>query len=528
MQSKLTPGNYISWRNKLIADLNISSETYKQRFLKGLSQALQERYTKSSLGKLEKPGLITRSTLELLFYFNRNTQRSFPQENRVAYLLNELNLSPQELWDQYATSLPINMAQENLQKIEYFHRHQKMNELYQLLQQVKNSTSMCGALVGMGGSGKTYLAAGIGLEPWIIDLFPDGVLWIQLSDNQRNHSTYTDGQNINLHLAPAISALENQLSGKKRSTQHYSSPLEKLAQLIAQQNILIVIDDVWEWESVLQLQNTLKQFKCKNCKILITTRLRLVASQLEIKVPHILETDQMHTEEIGALLQAGIDYKIPELTLSKLIALSDGSPLVVDLIKSQLKFKLRYHESHFEDTSQTIEPVCETLTHQLQECGPSALHNHGKEAKHSSLSRCFASNLSYLKLIDEDAPIGTKTREERFNSLCAFKKGRLIPYSFLSEYWNEPIGIVMAICEDLYDLTLIRDIKKNNEGELYISTYDVMQSFLKDKNKLADKYNSYREQKRIICEKMNKNTRNLKRPISSIRKDLELLDCQMN
>lgn len=505
MQSKLTPGSYMSWRDALIAELNISSDTYKQRFLKGLSQVLQERFTKSTLGKLEKPGLITRSTLELLFYFNRNTQRSFPQEHRITYLLNELDLSPQTLWDKYATSLPLNMAKENLQRNEYFRRQKKLTELQPKLSSLKSASSMCGAIIGMGGAGKTYLAAGIGLESWIIDLFPDGVLWIQLNCDHKNYESSCDGQNINLQLDASISALENQLHGKKKTALQTKASMEKFAQLIGQQNILIIIDDVWEWETVNQLQTTLQEYKCKNCKILLTTRLRLVANQLEINAEHQLEMGQMDPRETVELLQSGINQVIPEQARKHLVYLSSGSPLAIDLVKNQLKLKLCYHEMHFDNTAEAMKPICETLIHQLQECGPSALHNHGKEARHSSLGRCFNSSLAYLKLIDDDTPLGTVSRVERFNSLCAFKKGTAIPFSFLAKYWGEPIGIVMAICEDFYDLTLISNISKNQDGELCISTYDVFQCYLIDKNKLENRYHFYHRRKASICrQKENK------------------------
>ncbi len=108
-------------------------------------------------------------------------------------------------------------------------------------------------LEGMGGIGKSVLAAALAREPAIASAFADGVVWVAL------------GQNPELELRQAD--LAEALAGERPIIQDVQAGRIHLAKALAGRQVLVVLDDVWRLEHA-------EAFDCLgpgSC-LLITTR----------------------------------------------------------------------------------------------------------------------------------------------------------------------------------------------------------------------------------------------------------------
>jgi WD40 repeat protein len=112
-----------------------------------------------------------------------------------------------------------------------------------VLDRVRNAVALTGTarlgLHGMGGIGKSVLAAALTREPQVRRAFPDGVFWVTL------------GQ------APSLTALQQQLARDLgESGAVFDSPpagRARLRTLLADRACLLILDDVWQAEAVAAL-----------------------------------------------------------------------------------------------------------------------------------------------------------------------------------------------------------------------------------------------------------------------------------
>jgi hypothetical protein len=118
---------------------------------------------------------------------------------------------------------------------------------------------------GWPGVGKTTLVSVISRDPDLALMFPDGVLW-----------TYLDQQP---ELFSKLAAWERALTGTDEmlSVPTLSEATARLADLLRDRRMLLVIDDVWE---VTHAAPFLQAGAASNCALLVTTRLPDVADNL--------------------------------------------------------------------------------------------------------------------------------------------------------------------------------------------------------------------------------------------------------
>lgn len=125
----------------------------------------------------------------------------------------------------------------------YLERTQSMEELSKvLLSPTRGKVGITGegilGLQGMGGIGKTVLAAAIARDPTIQAAFPDGVLWLAVGQQPNLLGLLTD-------LAAALGE-----TGAFTSPSHARGVISKL---MADRAVLLVMDDVWTLEQAQEL-----------------------------------------------------------------------------------------------------------------------------------------------------------------------------------------------------------------------------------------------------------------------------------
>ena len=176
------------------------------------------------------------------------------------------------------------------------------------------------ALKGAGGYGKTTLAKALCHDERIQDAFDDGILWVTLGE--------TPGD-----LIGQVKDLILTLGDERFDFSTPDAAVNRLKELLADRDILIVIDDVWDRAHL----NPFIQGGPR-CARLITTRNldTLPASATKVQV------DAMQQNEATALLVAGLDQpSFHDGTLSRelnaLASLLGEWPLLLRLANSALR-----------------------------------------------------------------------------------------------------------------------------------------------------------------------------------------------
>ena len=113
------------------------------------------------------------------------------------------------------------------------------------------------AMFGIGGVGKTTLAAALAYDPEIRTAFPDGILWTAL------------GKQPTMISVLAAWGRKFRSEGEKLAkASTLTAAREDLAELLKNRRMLLIVDDVWEVEHAAAF----KQVRGPSCALVITTR----------------------------------------------------------------------------------------------------------------------------------------------------------------------------------------------------------------------------------------------------------------
>ena len=137
------------------------------------------------------------------------------------------------------------------------------------------------AIVGMGGLGKSLLAAKLVQDEEIKRRFEDGILWVTLGQNPESL--------LQSKLGELIEVLDK--SRDRFSATTLGAASQYLNSLLADKRTLLVVDDVWD-------EHHLRWFRVggSECRILLTTRL----NSLDV-IPHELKV--MSSDEAQMLIK---------------------------------------------------------------------------------------------------------------------------------------------------------------------------------------------------------------------------------
>ncbi|MEM9770352.1 MAG: NB-ARC domain-containing protein, partial [Cyanobacteria bacterium P01_D01_bin.73] len=178
-------------------------------------------------------------------------------------------------------------------------------------------TLVVSALQGLGGIGKSVLAADLARQGEVRSRFPDGVLWVTLGQTP--------------DLLKLLGGWITALGDREYSATTVDAASAYLRSLLADKTMLLVVDDLWNVADFEPFR-----LSGKGCRVLVTTR--------EAKVPGIPERAEVR---LGVMsLEEGL--RLVELRLGEALSAADRGvfatfaeeveflPLAFDLITSQV------------------------------------------------------------------------------------------------------------------------------------------------------------------------------------------------
>lgn len=299
------------------------------------------------------------------------------------------------------------------------------------------------ALRGAGGYGKTTLARALCHDERIQDAFDDGILWVTLGENPGD-------------LTGRVEDLIVTLGDERPGFTTLDAAVNRLKELLADRDILLVIDDVWD-------RGHLNPFiqSGPRCARLITTRNldTLPASAQKIKV------DAMQQNEASALLVAGLDRAGDEALLGELIALASRLgewPLLLRLVNSALRNRI-------ENDKQSPRDAVTWINKALDRRGLAFFDARNSDERSQAVAKTIRVSLDLL----------SEQERERYGELATFPEDVEIPLATVEKLWAKTGGLddfaTEELCSLLNRFSLLWNYDANRRR---IRLHDVIRKFL--------------------------------------------------
>lgn len=173
-------------------------------------------------------------------------------------------------------------------------------------------------LTGMGGVGKSVIAAALAQAPDVRRSFPDGLYWIAVGRDADTLRTLTRvglavGDDVNRYTGIAEARL-------------------LLERALVEKNCLVVLDDLWE----VDVAEALHTAAGRNVRILLTSRKRRLFASAGV---HELAVDELTAAEALDLLARWTDTTVPELPSEavEIVGECGNLPLAVAMIGATIR-----------------------------------------------------------------------------------------------------------------------------------------------------------------------------------------------
>jgi WD40 repeat protein len=322
------------------------------------------------------------------------------------------------------------------------------NEFQELIgklldEQREEPVAITAALHGAGGYGKTTMARAVCHDERIQEAFDDGILWVTLGEHPGN-------------LVEKIRDLISMLSREPVTFTGIDAAIARLAELLADRDILLVIDDVWD-EAHLRpfLQGG------KRSARLITTRNEGVLPQNAQSVP----VDAMRSAEAVQLLSKGLEQVISspneKQALQALAARLGEWPLLLKLANGVLWERV--------NRGQSLPDALTFLNKALDRRGLTAFDAENPQSRNQAVSATLRVSFELLK----------PEEYARYQELAVFPEDVDIPLATVQKLWGATGGLddfdTEELCHRLYGLSLLLDC---NLATRTIRLHDVVRAYL--------------------------------------------------
>ena len=310
-------------------------------------------------------------------------------------------------------------------------------------QKREEPVAITAALRGAGGYGKTTMAKALCHDERIQQAFDDGILWVTLGEHPGN-------------LVGKVEDLIYTLSRERPGFTSIDAATARLAELLAERDMLLVIDDVWNAAH-------LKPFiqGGKRCARLITTRNEEV---LPVATQSI-QVDAMRPNEAMQLLTAGLDGLVfSAADRQKLGALTGRLgewALLLKLANGVLRERI--------GGGQSLADALAYLTKALDKRGLIAFDAESVQERHQAVSATL--RVSFELLSAED--------DARYQELAIFPEDVDIPLTTLQTLWGATGHLddfdTEELCRRLYRLSLLLQYDLTTRT---IRLHDVIRTYL--------------------------------------------------
>ncbi len=322
-------------------------------------------------------------------------------------------------------------------------RPDEFDQLVKLLidERREEPVAITAALKGAGGYGKTTMAKALCHDQRIQDAFDDGILWITLGENPGD-------------LIGCVEDLIVTLGNERPGFTTQDAAVNCLKELLADRDILIVVDDVWDRAHL----NPFIQGGV-HCARLVTTRnfetLPVGAARVHV--------DAMQQDEAIALLAVGLDRTDGlRLELMNLASRLGKWPLLLRLANSTLR-------SRIENDHQSLGDAVRWINKALDRRGLSYFDARNSDERHQAVLRTIGISLDLLN--DKE--------RERYGELAIFPEDVEIPLSTLEKLWATTGGLdefdTEELCSRLNSFSLLWSYDANRKR---IRLHDVVRKLL--------------------------------------------------
>ncbi|MEV8437480.1 NB-ARC domain-containing protein [Actinosynnema sp. NPDC051121] len=305
-----------------------------------------------------------------------------------------------------------------------------------LLTRDVSEVGITAALHGVGGFGKTTMAAWACHHPEVDAAFPGGVLWLTVGQDARGAA-----------LAERINDLVFALSGIRPPVADPMVSGAELGRALDERGpVLLVLDDVWTPDQV-------RPFRIggRGSTRLITTRIPDVLPPTALRV----RVDVMTAEESTRVV--AIDG-VPPDRVAALVAACGRWPVLLGLVAGVLRRRVERGE----------EPggAAERVLGLLAERGPAGLDASRAADRAQAVAATVGASLDLLSPADR----------ERCLDLAIFPDGEPIPLSALRLLWDVDVD---TACEELVGTGLIADYRLDAPGPRLL-LHDVIRAYLRE------------------------------------------------
>lgn len=297
------------------------------------------------------------------------------------------------------------------------------------------------ALRGAGGFGKTALARALCHEPAIQDAFDDGILWVTLGERPGD-------------LTARVEDLIYMLSGHRPGFASIEAATAALAELLADRDLLIVIDDVWD---AAHLRPFLQGGE--RCARIVTTRMADVLPADARRV----DVDAMAEAEAVAVLAGGLDAAPAEQDALAALARRLGEwPLLLTLVNGALRERVLAHR-------QPLPAALAWVNKALDRHGLTGFDARDASARGAAVATTLGVSLAQLAADELD----------RLNELAVFPEDAELPLATLTALWSRTAGLdefdTERLCERLARLSLLLRFDLTLQ---VVRLHDVVRQFL--------------------------------------------------
>jgi WD40 repeat protein len=300
------------------------------------------------------------------------------------------------------------------------------------------------ALKGAGGYGKTTLARALCHDEAVLDAFHDGVLWVTLGERPGDPMG-------------RVQDLIEVLIGQRAGFQTLEAATTRLAELLADRRILIVVDDVWQAGD---LQPFLRGGP--SCARLITTRNSDTLPAGAARIP----VDAMQETEAVRLLR----YRLPEgenQAFERLAARLGEWPLLLKLVNGALRTRVL-------DAGQPLAGALAYINRALDRRGLTALDACDTEERDRAVARTLGVSLELLR----------KEQHARFEELAVLPQDVDVPLAAVETLWSRTADFdefdTEDLCHRLFGLSLLWSFDLATRR---LRLHDVVRGFLSDQQK---------------------------------------------